>query len=170
MERTQDTVAALRQHPRLGELADNLHRVVVFFNYRLDEAARAAASGGANAQDGGGASLLPTRQPDAAQASSGSAAPGGGGGAWSSADQVLRVLSSSVLEWRHDRARQLPQLRFAYEEEQEPDAFFVPLVWSLVMQRCGSLAWAEAQLALAQAGGAAASGLLDPSQHGGGDL
>ena len=35
--------------------------------------------------------------------------------------------------WRSDRMRPFPDLRFVYEEEQSPEEFFVPYVWSLAV-------------------------------------
>lgn len=50
-----------------------------------------------------------------------------------SVDRVLDVIRTSSRSWRNDRLRPFPELKFSYEEEQSPEEFFVPLVWSLVV-------------------------------------
>ena len=56
---------------------------------------------------------------------------------WQSTD-VLTILSSAVHTWKgedHDRAaliaEDLATQRFSYDEDDEPDVFFVPYIWSL---------------------------------------
>lgn len=39
--------------------------------------------------------------------------------------------------WRGDRLKQLPELRFVYEEEAAPEEFFVPYCWSLAVVSTG---------------------------------
>jgi len=39
----------------------------------------------------------------------------------------MRVVAQG---WRGDRLRALPEMRFVYEEEAQPEEFFVPYVWS----------------------------------------
>lgn len=35
--------------------------------------------------------------------------------------------------WRGERLKQLPEMRFVYEEESAPEEFFVPYCWSLAV-------------------------------------
>lgn len=52
--------------------------------------------------------------------------------------------------WRPDKLRPFPDLRFVYEEEEAPEEFFVPYVWSLAVAATAqhSLAWDLRSLAL----------------------
>jgi hypothetical protein len=52
--------------------------------------------------------------------------------------------------WRSDRMRPFPDLRFVYEEEQSPEEFFVPYVWSLAVAATASTmyTWDLTSLAL----------------------
>lgn len=62
-------------------------------------------------------------------------------------DRVLEVIRTSSRSWRTDRLRPFPELKFSYEEEQSPEEFFVPLVWSLVVTHSG-IPWNTANATL----------------------
>ncbi|XP_033624663.1 dymeclin-like isoform X2 [Asterias rubens] len=48
------------------------------------------------------------------------------------AHQVLDVIKQGILQWPRDRLRKFPDLKFKYVEEDQPEEFFIPYVWSLV--------------------------------------
>lgn len=56
----------------------------------------------------------------------------------------LRLFCASSFE-NHQHC---PACRFVYEEEGDAAAFFVPYVWTLVVQRCGSIPWDLAKISL----------------------
>ncbi|CAD7696443.1 unnamed protein product [Ostreobium quekettii] len=56
------------------------------------------------------------------------------------ADKVLDVLRTTSRSWRPEKLRHFPELKFLYEEEANPEEFFVPLVWSLVVTHL-DVAW-----------------------------
>lgn len=95
----QDAIQALKTHPRLAELVDNLQVVWDFFNSRLDVARSDNAGVEWNVQ------------------------------------KVLELVQTFAIGWRADRMRAFPEMRFAYEEESNPEEFFVPYVWSVVVAR-----------------------------------
>eukprot|EP00877_Chromochloris_zofingiensis_P015055 jgi/Chrzof1/9803/Cz04g16070.t1 len=98
----QEVFAALRHHPRLTELVDNIQVVTDYFNSRLD-AVKPQPSSAADAQPG-----------------------------WS-VERLLELVQGFAQGWRADRLRPFPELRFVYEEEAQPEEFFVPYVWTLVV-------------------------------------
>lgn len=57
--------------------------------------------------------------------------------------------------WRGERLKQLPELRFVYEEEAAPEEFFVPYCWSLAVAATGGrlLSWNLGAVALLQVAG-----------------
>ncbi|XP_055316228.1 dymeclin isoform X2 [Sitodiplosis mosellana] len=52
--------------------------------------------------------------------------------------EVLEVISKGASQWSSDRLRKFPDLKFRYVEEDAPEEFFIPYVWSLVT-KYGSL-------------------------------
>lgn len=51
-----------------------------------------------------------------------------------SPDQVLEIISQASLQWPRDRLKKFPELKFKYVEEDQPEEFFIPYVWSLIYQ------------------------------------
>nr|XP_054751775.1 dymeclin-like [Lytechinus pictus] len=49
-----------------------------------------------------------------------------------SVHQVLDIIKQGMLQWPRDRLRKFPELKFRYVEEDQPEEFFIPYVWSLV--------------------------------------
>ncbi|XP_002731175.1 dymeclin-like [Saccoglossus kowalevskii] len=49
-----------------------------------------------------------------------------------SVHQVLDVIKQAILQWPRDRLKKFPELKFKYVEEDQPEEFFIPYVWSLV--------------------------------------
>ncbi|XP_071479686.1 dymeclin-like [Diadema antillarum] len=49
-----------------------------------------------------------------------------------SVHQVLDIIKQGMLQWPRDRLRKFPELKFKYVEEDQPEEFFIPYVWSLV--------------------------------------
>ncbi|KYN04267.1 PREDICTED: dymeclin [Cyphomyrmex costatus] len=49
-------------------------------------------------------------------------------------NQVLATILQGTLEWPRDRLRKFPELKFKYVEEEQPEEFFIPYVWSVVCQ------------------------------------
>ncbi|XP_011648197.1 dymeclin isoform X2 [Pogonomyrmex barbatus] len=48
--------------------------------------------------------------------------------------QVLATIQQGTSEWPKDRLRKFPELKFKYVEEEQPEEFFIPYVWSIVCQ------------------------------------
>lgn len=46
--------------------------------------------------------------------------------------EVLEVISKGASQWSSDRLRKFPDLKFRYVEEDAPEEFFIPYVWTLV--------------------------------------
>ncbi|XP_064644875.1 dymeclin-like isoform X2 [Lineus longissimus] len=49
-----------------------------------------------------------------------------------SVDQVKEVIDQGIRQFRKDRLKKFPELKFKYVEEDSPEEFFIPYVWSLV--------------------------------------
>ncbi|XP_046856978.1 dymeclin-like [Xenia sp. Carnegie-2017] len=45
---------------------------------------------------------------------------------------VLDVIKQGTLQWPKDKLKKFPELKFKYVEEEQPEEFFIPYVWSLV--------------------------------------
>lgn len=56
--------------------------------------------------------------------------------------EVLHTIKKGAEQWSSDRLRKFPDLKFRYVEEDKPEEFFTPYVWSLVAS-CGSVYWAS---------------------------
>ncbi|XP_063990178.1 dymeclin [Diachasmimorpha longicaudata] len=48
--------------------------------------------------------------------------------------QVLAAIKQGTMQWPKDRLRKFPELKFRYVEEEQPEEFFIPYVWSVVCQ------------------------------------
>jgi len=46
--------------------------------------------------------------------------------------EVLDCIKQGALNWPRDRLKKFPELKFKYVEEEEPEEFFVPYIWTLV--------------------------------------
>ncbi|XP_054264200.1 dymeclin [Macrosteles quadrilineatus] len=55
-------------------------------------------------------------------------------------DVVMARVQQAALQWPTDRLKKFPELKFKYVEEDKPEEFFIPYVWSLVSQQ-SSLHW-----------------------------
>ncbi|KAL7303253.1 hypothetical protein TKK_0004452 [Trichogramma kaykai] len=47
---------------------------------------------------------------------------------------VLETIKQGTSQWPRDRLRKFPELKFKYVEEEQPEEFFIPYVWSVVYQ------------------------------------
>eukprot|EP00882_Tetradesmus_deserticola_P021481 GHRQ01023254.1.p1 GENE.GHRQ01023254.1~~GHRQ01023254.1.p1 ORF type:complete len:322 (+),score=177.91 GHRQ01023254.1:768-1733(+) len=67
-----------------------------------------------------------------------------------SVGRVLELVQTFAQSWRGERLKQLPELRFVYEEEAAPEEFFVPYCWSLAVAATGGrlLCWNLGSMAL----------------------
>jgi hypothetical protein len=63
---------------------------------------------------------------------------------------MLPLTNPCLQSWRGERLKQLPELRFVYEEEAAPEEFFVPYCWSLAVAATGGrlLSWNLGAVAL----------------------
>jgi dymeclin len=95
----------------------NVRAVVGYFTAAIDGAASTPRAGGASGS-------LPQVRGEGA---------GVGGGDWS-VDRVRRIISERLLTWRQGLLRPVPELKFSYEEAQGAQEFFLPYLWTLIMQ------------------------------------
>lgn len=58
-----------------------------------------------------------------------------------SVERVLEVIKQGGVALPKDRLRKFPELKFKYVEEEQPEEFFIPYVWSLVYNSCVGLYW-----------------------------
>nr|XP_049698841.1 dymeclin isoform X1 [Helicoverpa armigera] len=56
--------------------------------------------------------------------------------------EVLQCIKKGAEQWSSDRLKKFPDLKFRYVEEERPEEFFTPYVWSLVSS-CGGVYWAS---------------------------
>ncbi|XP_076439068.1 dymeclin-like [Babylonia areolata] len=49
-----------------------------------------------------------------------------------SPQQVLDIIKEGSKQFRRDRLKKFPELKFKYVEEESPEEFFIPYIWSLV--------------------------------------
>ncbi|XP_041356321.1 dymeclin-like [Gigantopelta aegis] len=49
-----------------------------------------------------------------------------------SPSEVLEIINEGAIQFRKDRLKKFPELKFKYVEEDSPEEFFIPYVWSLV--------------------------------------
>ncbi|KAM9225728.1 dymeclin isoform 2-T2 [Dugong dugon] len=62
-------------------------------------------------------------------------------GAELSVERVLEIIKQGVVALPKDRLKKFPELKFKYVEEEQPEEFFVPYVWSLVYNSAAGLYW-----------------------------
>uniref|UniRef100_A0A098M0J8 Dymeclin n=1 Tax=Hypsiglena sp. JMG-2014 TaxID=1550645 RepID=A0A098M0J8_9SAUR len=62
-------------------------------------------------------------------------------GAALSVERVLEIIKQGALALPKDRLRKFPELKFKYVEEEQPEEFFIPYVWSLVYNSAVALYW-----------------------------
>lgn len=87
--------------------------------------ARVSAHGGAGGARPTGEATLPTTVADA-QAATDSAT------AVLTVEKVMAAIDEAAREWRPSALRQLDELRFTYEQEDDAEEFFTPYLWALV--------------------------------------
>ncbi|KAK6634510.1 hypothetical protein RUM43_011911 [Polyplax serrata] len=54
-----------------------------------------------------------------------------------SVHEVLSTITQGTLVWPSHKLRKFPELKFKYVEEEQPENFFIPYVWSLVGHHSG---------------------------------
>ncbi|XP_059102020.1 dymeclin [Peromyscus eremicus] len=62
-------------------------------------------------------------------------------GAELSVERVLEIIKQGVVALPKDRLKKFPELKFKYVEEEQPEEFFIPYVWSLVYSSAAGLYW-----------------------------
>ncbi|XP_045705997.1 dymeclin [Phyllostomus hastatus] len=62
-------------------------------------------------------------------------------GAELSVERVLEIIKQGVVALPKDRLKKFPELKFKYVEEEQPEEFFIPYVWSLVYNSAVGLRW-----------------------------
>ncbi|XP_060617225.2 dymeclin isoform X2 [Anolis sagrei] len=62
-------------------------------------------------------------------------------GAELSVERVLEIIKQGAVALPKDRLRKFPELKFKYVEEEQPEEFFIPYVWSLVYNSAVGLYW-----------------------------
>ncbi|XP_065454794.1 dymeclin isoform X6 [Chrysemys picta bellii] len=62
-------------------------------------------------------------------------------GAQLSVERVLEIIKQGAVALPKDRLRKFPELKFKYVEEEQPEEFFIPYVWSLVYNSAVALYW-----------------------------
>uniref|UniRef100_A0A8C5M087 Dymeclin n=1 Tax=Leptobrachium leishanense TaxID=445787 RepID=A0A8C5M087_9ANUR len=62
-------------------------------------------------------------------------------GADLSVERVLEIIKQGAVALPKDRLRKFPELKFKYVEEEQPEEFFIPYVWSLVYNSAVGLYW-----------------------------
>jgi len=60
-------------------------------------------------------------------------------------EEVQEVVRQGASQFPKDRLNRLPDLKFKYVEEEEPEEFFIPYVWTLATQR---MHWSEDNMRL----------------------
>ncbi|XP_062828635.1 dymeclin isoform X2 [Anolis carolinensis] len=58
-----------------------------------------------------------------------------------SVERVLEIIKQGAVALPKDRLRKFPELKFKYVEEEQPEEFFIPYVWSLVYNSATGLYW-----------------------------
>ncbi|XP_043937643.1 dymeclin [Protopterus annectens] len=69
-------------------------------------------------------------------------------GADLSVERVLEVIKQGAVALPKDRLKKFPELKFKYVEEEQPEEFFIPYVWSLVYNLGGLLYWNPQEIQL----------------------
>ncbi|XP_053557073.1 dymeclin isoform X1 [Bombina bombina] len=65
-----------------------------------------------------------------------------------SVERVLEVIKQGAVALPKDRLRKFPELKFKYVEEEQPEEFFIPYVWSLVYNSGVGLYWSPQDIQL----------------------
>ncbi|XP_006837545.1 PREDICTED: dymeclin isoform X1 [Chrysochloris asiatica] len=58
-----------------------------------------------------------------------------------SVERVLEIIKQGIVALPKDRLKKFPELKFKYVEEEQPEEFFIPYVWSLVYSSAAGLYW-----------------------------
>ncbi|KAK3555564.1 hypothetical protein QTP86_022026, partial [Hemibagrus guttatus] len=58
-----------------------------------------------------------------------------------SVERVQEVIKKGAVALPKDRLKKFPELKFKYVEEDQPEDFFIPYVWSLVFNSAVGLYW-----------------------------
>lgn len=119
LERQQLFTEPSAAHALLGDALANVQAVLAHFD------ARVSAHGGAGGARPTGEATLPTTVADA-QAATDSAT------AVLTVEKVMAAIDEAAREWRPSALRQLDELRFTYEQEDDAEEFFTPYLWALV--------------------------------------
>lgn len=61
--------------------------------------------------------------------------------------EVSEIIKQATLQWPSDKLKKFPELKFKYVEEEQPEEFFTPYVWSLVFH-ASNLYWNPQHIAL----------------------
>ncbi|XP_042191965.1 dymeclin [Callorhinchus milii] len=69
-------------------------------------------------------------------------------GADLSVERVLEVIKQGVVALPKDRLKKFPELKFKYVEEEQPEDFFVPYIWSLAYNSAVGLYWNPQEIQL----------------------
>uniref|UniRef100_A0A670IQ82 Dymeclin n=1 Tax=Podarcis muralis TaxID=64176 RepID=A0A670IQ82_PODMU len=69
-------------------------------------------------------------------------------GAELSVERVLEIIKQGAVALPKDRLRKFPELKFKYVEEEQPEEFFIPYVWSLVYNSAVALYWSPQDIQL----------------------
>lgn len=57
-----------------------------------------------------------------------------GGGAALEVSDVVAAVEAAAQEWRGEGLRELPELRFTYEQEADAEEFFTPYIWTIAAE------------------------------------
>ena len=111
-------VEPLRGHEQFSDLLENLDLVLEFFGATLN--------GPAPGAEGGDPTAAPSTHTVAT---------------------VLSHIRDVGREWRGERMRAFPDLKFTYEQEAHPEEFFTPYLWNVVYDASG-IGWSSERLVL----------------------
>ena len=111
-------VEPLRGHEQFSDLLENLDLVLEFFGATLN--------GPAPGAEGGDPTAAPSTHTVAT---------------------VLGHIRDVGREWRGERMRAFPDLKFTYEQEAHPEEFFTPYLWNVVYDASG-IGWSSERLVL----------------------
>ncbi|XP_067886431.1 dymeclin isoform X1 [Heterodontus francisci] len=65
-----------------------------------------------------------------------------------SVERVLEVIKQGAVALPKDKLKKFPELKFKYVEEEQPEEFFVPYIWSLAYNSTAELYWNPQQVQL----------------------
>ncbi|XP_072920169.1 dymeclin isoform X4 [Hemitrygon akajei] len=65
-----------------------------------------------------------------------------------SVERVLEVIKQGAVALPKDKLKKFPELKFKYVEEEQPEEFFVPYIWSLAYNSTAELYWDPQQVQL----------------------